>query len=114
MGLRGYGQRNPLLEYKREALQMFLMMSAMRDETLIQRLLNTDFELARSAAQVPGKATARQLESGNFRPVEEALKGLEVDELPLAIPAVTAEPPAAPQPGRGSPPVRAPLQFAPQ
>ena len=39
VGIRGYGQRNPLLEYKREAYQMFLMMAAARDEMVLQRLM---------------------------------------------------------------------------
>jgi preprotein translocase subunit SecA len=38
VGLRGYGQRNPVLEYKREAFHMFLLMSALRDESLLQEL----------------------------------------------------------------------------
>jgi preprotein translocase subunit SecA len=49
VGLRGYGQRNPLLEYKREAYHMFVMMAAIRDERLISGLLSYDPE----AAQAP-------------------------------------------------------------
>ncbi|MBA2321431.1 MAG: preprotein translocase subunit SecA, partial [Deltaproteobacteria bacterium] len=54
VGLRGYGQRNPLLEYKREALQMFLMMSAARDEALLADILHQAPDLMKAAAAVSG------------------------------------------------------------
>ncbi|MBX2803793.1 MAG: SEC-C domain-containing protein, partial [Myxococcales bacterium] len=93
VGLRGYGQRNPLLEYKREALQMYLMMSAMRDEMLINRLFNTDVQLAQAAAESPGKATARKLEKGTFSPkpagemLAAAASAASAAPKPLAVPA---------------------------
>ncbi|MBL8617508.1 MAG: preprotein translocase subunit SecA [Deltaproteobacteria bacterium] len=39
IGLRGYGQKNPLLEFKREGTAMFRLMNSMRDEAVITRLL---------------------------------------------------------------------------
>ncbi len=38
IGLRGYGQRNPLLEYKKEGFEMFNMMMDLWDERAIQRI----------------------------------------------------------------------------
>ena len=73
VGLRGYGQRNPLLEYKKEALQMYLMMSAMRDESVLTRLFHTELRTAQAAAEAPGKSTARKLERGTFRPANDLL-----------------------------------------
>ena len=34
IGLRGYGQRNPLLEYKKEGTSMFMMMCSMSDHLI--------------------------------------------------------------------------------
>ncbi|MEO0603369.1 MAG: preprotein translocase subunit SecA, partial [Myxococcota bacterium] len=98
VGLRGYGQRNPLLEYKREALQMYLMMAAMRDEMVVTQLLHTELELAQAAAESPSKRTARQLAKGNFQPASAVF----AESAPApAAPAAPAEPQriAAPQPG---------------
>ncbi len=63
VGLRGYGQRNPLLEYKREAFHMYLMMSAMRDETWLIQLFKADFSqtAAQRAVERPTKRNARSL-----------------------------------------------------
>ena len=59
VGLRGYGQRNPLLEYKREGTDMFRMMCSMRDEAVVSRLLRMELQ----AEEVPevSKAAARRL-----------------------------------------------------
>jgi preprotein translocase subunit SecA len=104
VGLRGYGQRNPLLEYKREALQMYQQMSAMRDEVVITRIFTTPAEIVQAAAGAPGKATARRLQQGTFRPgnavAEAAQRALAASAVPAA-PAVSAEAEQyrAPQPG---------------
>jgi preprotein translocase subunit SecA len=94
VGLRGYGQRNPLLEYKREALQMYMMMSAMRDEQLVSQLVRTQPQLAAAAAASANpKRTARQLVSGNFRPAGDVFGG---GGAPAPAPAPVAPTPAAP------------------
>ena len=54
VGLRGYGQRNPLLEYKRKP-SMFLMMTAMRDEMVLTQLLRAQLS--------PKEAAQPQLQS---------------------------------------------------
>ncbi len=38
IGLRGYGQRNPLLEYKKEGFEMFQMMRDLREQNVVERL----------------------------------------------------------------------------
>jgi preprotein translocase subunit SecA len=102
VGLRGYGQRNPLLEYKKEALQMYMMMSAMRDEQVVTRLFHTEVRTAQAAAEQPGKSTARRLEKGTFRPAHDLLSAAAGAarasetaraEGPLAVPAEPAPPP---------------------
>src|SRR4029079_692084 len=67
IGLRGYGQRNPLLEYKKEGFNMFLLMASLRDEAIVSTLLLTPQEgLERLVAMQGGmpvvsKAAARRL-----------------------------------------------------
>ena len=38
VSLRGYGQQNPLLEYKREGTEMFMLMCSLRDEAVISNI----------------------------------------------------------------------------
>lgn len=45
IGLRGYGQKNPLLEYKKEGTGMFLLMNSLRDEAVISRIVRLDPEM---------------------------------------------------------------------
>ena len=94
VGLRGYGQRNPLLEYKREAFQMFLMMAAQRDEMVLSNLYSTPAEVVTgSAARAPSKASARQMAAGAFAAREK----------PLAIPAIPKDGPSDLPPVQVSP-----------
>ena len=44
IGLRSYGQKNPLIEYKREGYQMFLEMMADTNKETVRRILRTNFE----------------------------------------------------------------------
>jgi len=104
VGLRGYGQRNPLLEYKREALQMYLMMAAMRDEMVVTQLIHTELQMAQAAAEAPSKRVARQLAGGNFQAASQVFaKAQETPAAAAPAPAVPAAAapavPSAPQPG---------------
>ena len=74
VGLRGYGQQNPLLEYKREAFHMYLMMSAMRDEAVLQRIFKVEID-ERVRALGERRATkqmARRVAGGNLPPAPQA------------------------------------------
>jgi len=67
IGLRGYGQRNPLLEYKKEGFNMFMMMNALRDEAVVNRFLRTQLSNeVEEAAEAPTKSAARGLASGKI------------------------------------------------
>ena len=59
IGLRGYGQRNPLLEYKREGTDMFRLMTSLRDEAVISYLLKA--ELQPDAVPEVSKSAGRRL-----------------------------------------------------
>ena len=97
IGLRGYGQRDPLVEYKRESFELFQAMRARVDEDIVRHLwwlrpchadqqadaaahqpaarrsqpliLNEPGEQAR---RVPARAPARQPAAGPFAPEARA------------------------------------------
>ena len=91
IGLRGYGQRNPLLEYKKEGFNMFMMMNALRDESVVNRILRTQISPeVEDAAEEPSKRAARKLATGAInKPRADA---------PVAAPGANVLPrrPAAP------------------
>ncbi len=98
VGLRGYGQRNPLLEYKREALQMYQMMAANRDEQVITHLMNTQPEIAEQAATARNaKRTAKKLVAGDFKPAAEVFK--QAAPAPAAVAAPAPQAPRLPEKG---------------
>jgi preprotein translocase subunit SecA len=106
VGLRGYGQRNPLLEYKREAFNMFLMMSALRDEAILQKLFHADARIADAAASRPSKAMARRIAADGMQaaPVGRPAAGPSpAGPSPLPLPVVpqraAPQAPARPQQG---------------
>jgi len=103
VSLRGYGQRNPLLEYKREAYHMYLMMEAMRDEEVLKNLINADPAAAGAAASQFGKATARQVAARGLQapqaaagPATDALSAVGLPSLPAQVGAGGPARPAAP------------------
>jgi preprotein translocase subunit SecA len=49
IGLRGYGQRDPLVEYKREAFDMFAQMSSRMSTEIVSRLLKIQVQKSREA-----------------------------------------------------------------
>ncbi len=111
IGLRGYGQRNPLLEYKKEAYNMYMLMSSLRDEAVMKNLLRLQQEVA-EAASGGGKATAQRLASGALeRQLAEAAMqaGMQSEQEEIApAPAPDPEPirfippPAPPRPQKGA------------
>ena len=79
IGLRGYGQRNPLLEYKKEGTSMFMMMCSIRDESVMSQLLRMEFvkEEAAEEVEIPEvskKAAKRLVETGSLTPPAPAPK----------------------------------------
>jgi preprotein translocase subunit SecA len=61
IGLRGYGQRNPLLEYKKEAFNMYMYMTSLRDEAVIARLVRMRMQVAEEALDSSPKAAGQRL-----------------------------------------------------
>jgi preprotein translocase subunit SecA len=99
VGLRGYGQRNPLLEYKREAFQMFLMMAAARDEKVLENLYQAPPEMMQVASQAPGKSMARRVAEGAPAPAaQNAAPALAIPNLPQQV-SLPKAPPKLPAKG---------------
>jgi preprotein translocase subunit SecA len=110
IGLRGYGQRNPLLEYKKEGFNMFMMMSALRDEAVVGRILRMEPTTGQVAAQAPSKSMARQLASGDL---QRALGGAAPEGMAVAPAGLIKTPGrSAPPPSNGAHAPEAPSNGA--
>jgi preprotein translocase subunit SecA len=106
VSLRGYGQRNPLLEYKKEGFNMFLLMTALRDEAVVSRLLRVKLAPPPDAAEAIRQAIARQggnpaqLTGDNLADEDEVVDGGD-DGMEAPEPSVPTfappEPPPAPR-----------------
>ena len=105
IGLRGYGQRNPLLEYKREAFDMFQLMNSLRDEAVISRVVRMQIqapEPAQAAPQPPRPAAVGMsfddADFGGDESAEESeTEGGPIDYEPVVFEAPPR--PALPEPG---------------
>jgi preprotein translocase subunit SecA len=66
IGLRGYGQRDPLIEYKKESFDMFEEMNARREEETLRYLY-----LFEPISQEESEAREREREEARRRHVRE-------------------------------------------
>jgi preprotein translocase subunit SecA len=101
IGLRGYGQRNPLLEYKKEAFQMFQLMNSLRDEAVLSRLLRIQMQVAETASGSPSKAMAKRLSSGAL---DDELEQQDAPAMPEyePIPVMSAPQASFARPAKGA------------
>jgi preprotein translocase subunit SecA len=58
IGLRGYGQKDPLVEYKRESFELFQDMKRRVDEDMVNRLWIGQFTVVGDEAPRPRRAAA--------------------------------------------------------
>ena len=93
IGLRGYGQKNPLLEYKKEGFNMFLMMNAMRDEAVISRIMRLERNPMEAFGALNPKVAAQRMAQGDYGQEDD---DAPVSAMPAAIPAHMVPP--RPQP----------------
>jgi preprotein translocase subunit SecA len=82
IGLRGYGQQNPLLEYKREGTDMFMLMNSLRDEAVVSRLLRLDSASSDVAPEVSKSNAKRLIENFN----QSGAGGTEGKQQPFRAP----------------------------
>ena len=69
IGLRGYGQRNPLLEYKKEGTNMYMLMTSLRDEAVVSQLLRMELAEDEEVPQVSKSAAKKMVTSGEVNPL---------------------------------------------
>jgi preprotein translocase subunit SecA len=64
IGLRGYGQRNPLLEYKKEGTNMYMLMTSLRDEAVVSQLLRMELAEDETVPEVSKSAAKKMVKTG--------------------------------------------------
>jgi preprotein translocase subunit SecA len=90
VSLRGYGQQNPLLEYKREGTEMFMLMCSLRDEAILSNLLRFSPEMMMPSVKTSRSATQQMLDAINDDGAE--------NETPISTPVITRPQAPAPKP----------------
>jgi len=83
IGLRGYGQRNPLLEYKKEGTNMYMLMTSLRDEAVVSQLLRMELAEDGEVPEVSKKAAKKMVQTGAISTPKPAPK-VETPEQPPA------------------------------
>jgi preprotein translocase subunit SecA len=100
VSLRGYGQQNPLLEYKREGTEMFMLMCSLRDEAVLSQLLKFTPDMLVPAMGASRQATQNILEVANRDKDDNSVDDLPA--LPKALPSMStpkSTPPVLPVKG---------------
>jgi preprotein translocase subunit SecA len=82
IGLRGYGQRDPLVEYKNEAFSMFERLMASIDSEIIHRIYKVQIQMnpQQKAVEVPKVETAISTAAKNMRTNSEASRGMSASK----------------------------------
>ena len=91
IGLRGYGQRNPLLEYKKEGTNMYMLMTSLRDEAVVSQLLRMELAEDEEVPEVSKRAAKNMVQSGAVNPAKPEP---QVQEAPVAAPIPEPKRPA--------------------
>lgn len=94
VSLRGYGQQNPLLEYKREGTEMFMLMCSLRDEAVLTQLLAFTPDMMMPSMNASRQATERILDVAGQAPQQDP--NADIPDLPIDIPL--SRPPVNTQP----------------
>ena len=101
IGLRGYGQKNPLQEYKKEAFSLFDDLSRRMQEDVVEKLYSV---------QVARQEDVQRLEEGQA--AQRPMQMLHGGQAALHQQSQPAQPATQPIPGRpnGQPPAARPVQ----
>jgi preprotein translocase subunit SecA len=100
VGLRGYGQRDPLVEYKNEAFQMFDRLVKQIDYEIIRRIFR--IQVARRPAEAVARRPAEALAKGGPTPPQDIQENIDTSDMTGLAQAPAATP--TPQPvGPASP-----------
>ncbi len=106
IGLRGYGQRDPLVEYKKEGFELFVRMLGVLNREVLTVIFRVRIDEPREQPTGPDMST--------MKATHESVSGIDGARLaPGAAPPPAARPPqAAPPPAAGRPLVAAPPPAA--
>ncbi len=105
VSLRGYGQRNPLLEYKKEGFHMFQLMQSLRDEAVVSRVLKMDKDYAELLVEGPAKMMAKRAATGDLErqiAAQRAREAQEAAQAPAFAPVQVQQRPAFRRPEKGA------------
>lgn len=94
IGLRGYGQRNPLLEYKKEGTNMYMLMTSLRDEAVVSQLLRMELAEDEELPEVSKKSARELVNTGSFaesKPTLDAAPAPQTAEPKVRLPAMGEE-----------------------
>ncbi len=105
INLRAYGQRDPLIEYKKEAFALFETLQRETREDFVQRLFRVQLapeaeQVVRQAPRAPRQIVAQHAEAGGFG---NAGDGAEAAPPPARPAAAAPEVRAGPRVGRNDP-----------
>jgi len=75
IGLRGYGQRDPLVEYKKEGFDMFSEMSGRISSEIITRLFKIQVQRSQEAEVTRARRTNLNYNRGDSAPTQPVTKG---------------------------------------
>jgi preprotein translocase subunit SecA len=100
IGLRGYGQRDPLMEYKKEAFDLFQDMTERVKATVVERLFKMQV-VAEAPPEMPAPRWSGAQESRGEGPV--AVSRSPIDVGPRTRPSQAPRPVAGPKIGRNDP-----------
>lgn len=102
VSLRGYGQQNPLLEYKREGTEMFMLMCSLRDEAVITQLLAFSPDMLMPSMNASRQATERILDVAQQNAQNSEDPNADIPDLPINIPlpkSIVSAAPSMPKKG---------------
>ena len=94
IGLRGYGQRNPLLEYKKEGTNMYMLMTSLRDEAVVSQLLRMELAEDEELPEVSKKSARELVNTGSFaesKPTLDAAPAPQTAAPKVRLPAMGEE-----------------------
>jgi preprotein translocase subunit SecA len=78
IGLRGYGQRDPLVEYKKEAFDIFSEMSGRISFEIISRLCKVQIQRNEEAEIARARRTSLNYNRGDAAAIQPATRGKKV------------------------------------
>jgi preprotein translocase subunit SecA len=100
IGLRGYGQRDPLVEYKKESFALFQDMKGRIEEEMVRYIFHLRPVLNEEAANVPRPVARRATPITMNNPAAESRSPFGGARAPAPPPGGTAAPGQPPRPAR--------------